>query len=157
MAIRREDVARGAAAEAAFATWLDRSCLPFVYATQTRESVPRHFRGQLKRPDYLVAVPTVGTLCFDVKAKTRYPGGFIFDRLEVTKLAAFDTLFNLTTLFACLDPEGGAASWWFRVADLDRMADGRTPGRLTVDVRAGLAVNLGRPFQEALRDLVSLG
>lgn len=157
MAITRADVARGEAAEAAFAAWLDRSCLPFVYATQTRESVPRHFRGQLKRPDYLVAVPMVGTLCFDVKAKTRYRGGFIFDRAEVTKLAAFDELFNLTTLFACLDPEGGPGSWWFRVADLDRMPDDKRGERLTVDVRAGLAVDMERPFQEALRDLVSLG
>jgi hypothetical protein len=156
MAITGADIARGQAAEAAFAAWLDRSCLPFVYATQTRESVPRHFRGQLKRPDYLVAVPMVGTLCFDVKAKTRYRGGFIFDRAEVTKLAAFDELFNLTTLFACLDPDGGTASWWFRVADLDRRPDDRPGGRLTVSVRDGLTVDLERPFQEALRDLVSL-
>jgi hypothetical protein len=81
----------------------------------------------------------------------------MFDRAEVTKLAAFDELFNLTTLFACLDPDGGAASWWFRVADLDRMPDDARRGRLTVPVRDGLAVDMERPFQEALRDLVSLG
>lgn len=151
------DKARGVAAEAAFEDWLNRSRLPFIYATQTRESVPRHFRGRLKRPDYLVALPMVGTLCFDVKAKTRYRNGYIFDREEITRLASFNELFNLTTLLACLDPEGGPKSLWFRVLDLDRMPDGQKAGTVDVSVSTGLAVDMDRPFQEALRDVISLG
>jgi hypothetical protein len=123
--IRSSDKARGEAAEAAFEDWLNRSRLPFIYATQTIESVPRHFRGYIKRPDYLVAIPMVGTLCFDVKAKSLYRGSFIFDRKEIVKLASFDEFFNLTTLLACLDPEGGPGGWWFRVQELDRLPEGR--------------------------------
>lgn len=52
--------ARGADAEASFQAWLDESRLPFLYATQNQQSVPKHFKGQLKRPDYLVALPFVG-------------------------------------------------------------------------------------------------
>ena len=57
--------------------------LPFIYVTRDLQSVPRLFRGSLKRPDYLVALPFVGTMAFDVKAKNLYEGCFVFDVAEI--------------------------------------------------------------------------
>lgn len=85
--INPEHAKRGAAAEADFKRWLDCSGVPYVYATQDIESVPEGFRGKLKRPDYLVGLPFVGNMAFDVKSKTIYEGCLLFDIDEVEKLS----------------------------------------------------------------------
>jgi hypothetical protein len=156
--IKPEHVARGADAEEFFQTWLDQSRLPYIYATQTRASVPTHFRKALKRPDYLVALPFVGTIAFDVKSKTVYGDAFIFDVREVRGLATFGELFNIPTFFACLDPAGEPDAVWFRVASID-LQPLKEVGRrkaFVASVAEGLRVDMRRPFQEALRDAISL-
>lgn len=157
--IRPEDVLRGAEAETAFRSWLDRSRLPYLYATQTRESVPEHFRGFIKRPDYLVALPYVGTLAFDVKSKTAYERGFLFDIAEVRGLSAFDDLFRVSTFFACLDPAGSSTSYWFRLPEVVHCPKISAKGQTvhSVPYEAGIKVDMDRPFQEALRYAISIG
>ncbi|MCC3243811.1 hypothetical protein LG047_00475 [Methylocystis sp. WRRC1] len=92
-------------------------------------TVPAPLRGEIKRPDYLVGIPGIGLVAFDVKAKTVYPEGLIFDVDEVRKLRALARLFHLTVYFACLDPEGGPHGYWVRLDQLDfvpqRQADPR--------------------------------
>jgi hypothetical protein len=152
-------VQQGAEAEARFRAWLDASRLPHIYTDQTRASVPAHFRGHLKRPDYLVALPYVGTIAFDVKCKTAYGDEqvFLFDVPEVRRLANFDRLFRITTFFACLDPGGSTDAVWFQVEGLAALAGRKTTGTVRVAGAEGLAVNMRRPLQEALRDAISLG
>src|ERR1700694_4397622 len=38
--------------------------------------------GAAKRPDFIVGVPTVGPLAFDVKAKTPHDNAILIDELE---------------------------------------------------------------------------
>lgn len=151
-------VQQGAEAEARFRAWLDASRLPHIYTDQSRESVPVHFRRSLKRPDYLVALPYVGTIAFDVKCKTAYgpDGRFIFDVSEIRRLAAFDQLFRITTFFACLPIDGGSETVWFLVSALDDLARHRRGRTLHVTPADGLAVSMERSFQEGLRDGLSL-
>jgi hypothetical protein len=156
--IKPEHVSRGASAEEAFQAWLDESRLPYVYATQTRASVPAHFRKALKRPDYLVGLPFVGTIAFDVKSKTLYGDVFIFDVSEVYALDTFGELFNIPTFFACLDTSGSPDAVWFRVASLYTNPPKQIGRRQVVvaSVQDGLLVDMRRPFQEALRNAISL-
>ncbi|MBK5956692.1 hypothetical protein CCR97_00370 [Rhodoplanes elegans] len=156
--IKPEDAERGALAEAAFRQWLDASRLPYIYATQTQESLPIHFRGALKRPDYLVALPFVGTLAFDVKSKNLYGGAYLFDVSEVERLDRFGDLFKIAVFFACLDPQGGPDSRWFRVETLRDHPRKKLRGRAVhvVPLSYGLAVNMQLSFQEALRNAISL-
>jgi hypothetical protein len=156
--ISAENVARGVAAEELFQEWLNESRLPFIYATQDLQSVPRHFRGALKRPDYLVALPFVGTIAFDVKAKRLYEGCFVFDVAEIERLILFDDIFRITTFLACLEPDNPDRSWWFRVAVLARLPAERTRGVMTlrVAISEGLEVDMTKPLQEALKDVLLL-
>lgn len=153
-----ENQAKGADAEAAFQVWLNDSRLPFIYATQDRQSVPLHFKGQLKRPDYLVALPFVGTIAVDVKAKTIYEGCLIFDVEEIERLTKFDEIFRITTFLVCMDPFKPSRSWWFRLAPLSRLTSERRMGVMTVQVALcnGLEADMTQPFQEALRDVLLL-
>ena len=156
--INPEHARRGAAAEADFKRWLDYSGVPYVYATQDIESVPEGFRGKLKRPDYLVGLPFVGNMAFDVKSKTIYEGCLLFDVDEVEKLTAFDDLFRISTFFACLDPSGGDRATWFRLPELKHCRTRRLKsGAVYVaPLSAGITVDMREPFQEALRATISL-
>ncbi|OPH84406.1 hypothetical protein B2M20_02340 [Nitrobacter vulgaris] len=77
------DITKGAQAESAFRKWLDAAVLPHIYVEQSPLTVPEPLREQIKRPDYIVGIPGVGMVAFDVKAKTIYPEGLIFDLDEV--------------------------------------------------------------------------
>lgn len=61
------------------------------------------FRTRCK-PDYLVGIPGLGLVAFDLKANTLYDGEILFGVDEVEKLRSFSHLFHLTVYFACLDP-----------------------------------------------------
>lgn len=156
--IARNLAKRGAAAEADFKAWLDDSRLPYIYATQDRESVPAYWRGQLKRPDYMVAMPYMGIVAFDVKSKTIYEGGYWFDDAEIRGLALFSELFCVSTFFACMDPGGSWNSHWFRLQELTHLPRRKVKGRLVtiVPTDAGIAVDMTKPFQDAIRAAVTL-
>lgn len=152
------DQAKGEAAEHAFRDWLDLDVLPHLYIDQTPMSVPAQLRGQIKRPDYLVGVPGVGTIAFDVKAKTIYADTLIFDLNEVRKLRTFARVFHLTVYFACLDPAGGPESYWVRLDQLDDLPAQRRGGSLTVSMplQEALPVSMQRSFHAAFIDAVAL-
>jgi hypothetical protein len=130
--ITPENAARGLAAESTFRVWLDVSLAPFVYLDQSLLTVPESLRGKIKRPDYLVGVPGVGLVAFDVKSKTIYPEGIIFDLAEVQKLRTFAHMFHLSVFFACLDTANGPASYWVNVDQLDNVPAIRRGDRLTL-------------------------
>ncbi len=153
------DAAKGAAAERAFATWLDNSVLPHMYVEQSRLTVPAPLRGQIKRPDYLVGIPGVGLVAFDVKAKTVYQGKILFDVAEVEKLRTFSRLFHLTVYFACLDPEGSQEGFWVRLDQLDTLSVTRRRFGpvLALPIAQALPVSLDEPFYAAFVRAVAIG
>ena len=135
-------IRRGAKAERRFAAWLDASALPHLYVEQSPMTVPASLRGEIKRPDYLVGIPGVGIIAFDVKSKTVYErDGLIFDLREVQKLRVFSQRFHVTAFFACLDPEGSPDGFWVRLDQLDA-----APA-----VRRGKALTLACPLDRAMR------
>src|SRR5690349_12381650 len=99
---RRE---RGAAGEARLSAWLDRCVLPYMYVEQSPLTVPRLLRGEIKRPDYLVGIPAIGTIAMDAKAKSVYDDHIIIDAYEQRTFANFETYFNMTVWYACFPPE----------------------------------------------------
>lgn len=153
------DRAKGAAAERAFAAWLDDSVLPHLYVEQSPLTMPAPLRGAIKRPDYLVGIPGVGLVAFDVKAKTIYDReGLIFDVAEVQKLRNFARSFHLTLYFACLDPSGGPQGYWVRLDQLDSVPAVRRNGVLTLALPCdqAQAVSLDEPFYSAFVRAVAL-
>jgi hypothetical protein len=153
------DAAKGEAAELAFRQWLDAAVLPHIYVEQSPLTVPVPLRGQIKRPDYIVGIPGVGMVAFDVKAKTIYPEGLIFDLDEVRKLRNFARLFHCTVYFACLNPEGGERpGYWVRLDQLDDVPAVRRGKVLTLcmPIERALPVSMDEPFYAAFVRAVAL-
>jgi hypothetical protein len=104
MLSRAERRAQGAAAEDRFRAWLDRCRLPHIYVEQSPLTFPDSLHGKIKRPDFLVGIPTIGTIAVDVKAKRIYGETIIIDADEHRTLANFETYFNISVWFACFPP-----------------------------------------------------
>lgn len=102
---RSERQVQGQAAEDRFRGWLDRCCLPHIYVEQSPFTIPEPLRGEIKRPDFLVGVPTIGTIAVDVKAKRIYRDTLIIDVYEHRTLLNFETYFNTSVWFACFPPD----------------------------------------------------
>ena len=152
-------VRRGAKAERRFADWLDASVLPHLYVEQSPMTVPAPLRGEIKRPDYLVGIPGVGMVAFDVKSKTIYEReGIIFDLAEVQKLRAFSRLFHVTVYFACLDPEGGPDAYWVCLDQLDAVPAVRRGKSFTLACPTDrtLSISLDEDFYAAFVRAVAL-
>jgi len=64
-------------------------------------------RGEIKRPDFLVGNPSIGTIAVDVKAKRVYRDALIIDAYE------HRTLLNLTVCSWCCEacPRAGHGVW----------------------------------------------
>lgn len=156
--IHPADKAKGDLGERRFKGWLDKSALPHVYLDQTPMSVPEHLRGELKRPDYLVGVPGVGMVAFDVKVKALYNGHFIFDFGEIRRMRNFARFFHMTVYFACLDPDGSAETYWIRLDQFDNCTPVQRDGSLVVKYPAdrALSVSMRKSFHAAFLDAVAL-
>ena len=102
---RSERRAQGAAAEDRFRGWLDRCHLPHIYIEQSPFTFPEHLKGEIKRPDFLVGIPSIGTIAVDVKAKRVYRDAILIDAVEHRTLAAFEVYFNMSMWFACFPPD----------------------------------------------------
>lgn len=152
-------VRRGAKAGRRFADWLDASVLPHLYVEQSPMTVPEPLRGEIKRPDYLVGIPGVGIVAFDVKSKTIYEReGIIFDLGEVQKLRAFSRLFHVTVYFACIDPAGGPDGYWVRLDQLDAVPAVRRGAFYTLacTIEHALPVSLRDDFYAAFISSIAL-
>jgi hypothetical protein len=97
--------AQGRFAEDRFRAWLDRCTLPHLYVEQSPLTMPQPLRGEIKRPDFLVGIPTIGTIAVDVKAKRIYDDAILIDAYEHRTLLNFETFFNISVWFACFPPD----------------------------------------------------
>jgi hypothetical protein len=155
---RNERRAIGAAAEDRFRAWLDRCHLPHIYVEQSPMTIPQHLKGEIKRPDFLVGIPTIGTLAVDVKAKTVYDDAILIDAYEHRTLAAFETFFNLSVWFACFPPNAPHTGYLFLNRDLARLPVTTVKGTpaIAVPLRLTRAVDERRDFMAALLGAISL-
>ena len=150
--------AQGATAEDRFRAWLDRCRLPHIYVEQSPLTFPETLHGKIKRPDFLVGIPTIGTIAVDVKAKRVYADTIIIDADEHRTLTNFETYFNISVWFACFPPEEPHVCLLFLNRELANLPTRRTKGSTTVAVplRVIHLADERRDFMAALLCAVSL-
>lgn len=121
-------------------------------------TIPQHLRGEIKRPDFLVGIPTIGTLAVDVKAKRIYQDAILIDTYEHRTLAAFETFFNISVWFACFPPDEPHTCHLFLNRSLARIEAATAKGKsvVAVPLRATKAVDERRDFMAALLGAISM-
>lgn len=103
-ATKEQRRAQGQLAELHFRAWLDRCTLPHIYVEQSPLTLPQALKGDIKRPDFLIGIPAIGTIAVDVKAKSVYENAIIIDAYEHRTLMNFETYFSMSVWFACFPP-----------------------------------------------------
>jgi hypothetical protein len=97
-------IEQGRGGERQLQDWLDRSRLPYLFLDQTPLTIPLSLRSQIKRPDFLVPIDTLGTIALDAKAKNLVDGNFVLDEYERRTLGAFEALFQTPVWYVCFPP-----------------------------------------------------
>jgi hypothetical protein len=155
---RQQRLAQGSAAECRFRAWLDRCHLPHIYVEQSPLTFPDTLHGKIKRPDFLVGIPTIGTIAVDVKAKRVYADTIIIDADEHRTLANFETYFNTSVWFACFPPDEAHVCHLILNRELSRLPVTTTKGKpvIAVPLRATKPVDERRDFMAAVLGAISL-
>lgn len=78
--------------------------LVHIFVEQSPLTIPQSLKGEIKRPDFLVGIPAIGTIAVDVKAKSVYDDAIIIDAYEHRTLSNFETYFSMSVWFACFPP-----------------------------------------------------
>lgn len=129
-----------------------------MYVEQSPLTVPKGLRGEIKRPDFLVGVPTIGTLAFDVKAKSVYDGRLFIDADEHRRFQNFETFFNISVWYVCFPPGEPHTCHLFLNRDLKPQANGvcRRQLSLAMPLKETVTADTRRDFMGVLLSAVSL-
>ncbi|NOT71868.1 MAG: hypothetical protein HOP09_11505 [Hyphomicrobium sp.] len=133
-------------------------CLPQIYVEQSLFTIPEPLRGEIKRPDFLVGIPTIGTIVVDVKAKRVYRDALIIDAYEHRTLQAFETDFNTSVWLACFQPDEPHTCHLFLNRSLAGLARSNLTGEAVIAVPLKLTrpADTGRDFMAALMGAIRL-
>lgn len=129
-----------------------------MYVEQSPLTVPKGLRGDIKRPDFLVGVPTIGTLAFDVKAKSVYDDQLFIDAEEHRMFQNFETFFNISIWYVCFPPTEPTTCHLFLNRDLARHAMALQRGRsaIAIPLKETVTADTRRDFMGALLSAISL-
>lgn len=103
---------RGQLGEEAFRDWLDDEGLGYLYINQDLDLYAALFKGNVKRPDFLVLLESIGMLAVDVKFYT-LSGGVYTLKLEeeVRRVLAFERIFRIPVWYAYLGQD--EVTWYW--------------------------------------------
>lgn len=156
---RRERRAQGQAAEERFRAWLDRCVLPHIYVDQAPLTIPQALKGEIKRPDFLVGIPSVGAIAVDVKAKQVYADTILIDVYEHRTLLNFETFFSTSVWFACFPSDEPGTCHLFLNRALVGLPATRRQGKdvIAVPLRLTHLADDRRDFMAAFVAAIRLG
>jgi hypothetical protein len=129
-----------------------------MYVEQSPLTVPKGLRGEIKRPDFLVGVPTIGTLAFDVKAKSVYDDRIFIDADEQRTFQNFETFFNMTVWYACFPPDEPTTCHLFLNRELARhsIEVRRGQSAIAMPLKDTVTADPRREFMGVLLSAISL-
>lgn len=106
---------KGEEGECSFKEWLDEHRLSYLYINQDREYFASFFKDNVKRPDFLVLIDSIGIIAIDVKNYTLLNNGcYRLDyEEEVRKVLSFERLFRIPVWYAYLSKDDGEHVWYW--------------------------------------------
>ncbi len=103
---------KGDEGEELFKQWLDEIELGYLYVRQDIEKFASLFKGQVKRPDFLVLIDSIGLIAVDVKHKSLSRGVYTLEiDDEIKPVLNFERLFRLPVWYAYCDKESNSWYW----------------------------------------------
>jgi hypothetical protein len=109
---------QGKVGELALNKWLKENGFAFVYLAQDRETFATLFAANLKRPDFLVLIDSIGLIAVDAKKYKKSdrfgkPAYSLKWQEELKRTLAFERLFRIPVWYAYLDDESNTHVWYW--------------------------------------------
>jgi len=113
---------KGNKGEEKFFKWLDNYKLPYIFIEQSKDSFAQVFKGDVKRPDFLLSLENSGSFVVDVKNRELYTSNYgSYLSLSTTKVDSpyleFEKIFNVPVWFAYVDPNKKDNWLWISAKD----------------------------------------
>jgi len=107
-------VTQGAHGEAALNRWLQSCRLPYVAVCQNPDTFSTLFPQEVKRPDFLLLIPSLGTIAVDAKNYTLSGGVYTLNlEAELRRSIAFERLFRMPLWYAYMDHKSDGQGWYW--------------------------------------------
>lgn len=104
----------GKEGEHALNLWLRREGFSYLYIDQKVDYFAPLFRGNLKRPDFLVLLESIGLIAVDAKNYTSKNGTLTLKlEKEVRRVMTFERIFRLPVWYAYLGKENDKEVWFW--------------------------------------------
>jgi hypothetical protein len=134
-----EKIRRGEDGEQAMAEWLDKVGLGYLYVAQSPERFAGLFGDDVKRPDFLVLLDSLGLIAVDVKNYTANKGEYTlkFEK-EVKKVVAFERIFRIPVWYAYLSKEDKQTWHWIsalKAVEVGEMRSRRDNGEKFLSIK----------------------
>lgn len=115
--------------EEKFKEWLEHKKYSYIYFDQGQDTFSSLFTNNVKRPDFLVLIDSIGLIAVDVKSRNKLinynnkgksEGRFALNENEDTqKLLAFERRFRIPVwIVFCLDSGGFEAWHWISLSEI---------------------------------------
>ncbi len=106
--------AKGEIGERRLNEWMQAAGLSYLYINQAKEVFSRIFHGNVKRPDFLVLLESIGLIAVDAKNRSLDRGEFTLPlEAELKRVLTFERLFRIPVWYAYLHEEGGTSVWYW--------------------------------------------
>ena len=121
------------------AEWLDTAGLGYLYVAQSPERFAGLFGDEVKRPDFLVLIDSLGLIAVDVKNYTAKNGEYTlkFEK-EVKKVIAFERIFRIPVWYAYLSKAENQTWHWIsalKAVEVGEMRSRRDTGEKFLSIK----------------------
>lgn len=107
---------KGVIGEAALNDWFQSIGISYLYINQEPQTFANLFKGNLKRPDFLVLMESIGMIAVDAKNYRLHNGteySLPYEK-ELRRVLVFERLFRIPVWYAYMgEPENGETPWYW--------------------------------------------
>lgn len=117
---------KGLIGEIALNEWFKSIGISYLYINQSPDSFANLFKGNLKRPDFLVLLESVGIIAVDAKNYKPFNGEYSLPlETELKRVLTFERLFRIPVWYAYLGKKDNSSSVWYWISALKALEVGQ--------------------------------
>lgn len=105
-------IKKGNEGESEFNNWLKDNNISYLYIDQSTSTFSTLFKNDVKRPDFLMLIESIGMIAIDVKNYTQYENTYSLNmKSEFLRSLAFERLFRIPLWYVYKSQKDGKTKW----------------------------------------------
>ncbi len=106
-------ISKGLFGEEQLTEWFQTNGIGFIPVNQSPHTFANVFVASVKRPDFLVLLPSIGIIAVDAKNHQIKMGGFTIGEDELQKAIRFEMITRMPFWFAFLSKQENGITWYW--------------------------------------------